>query len=238
MFTLDLVQVDVPSIYPKPAGGPLPYRLAWAHPSLAEAIKTALAAGIPLVLSDCYRSLAASLARRKQFAAAGGKQLAKRPAESPHNFGLAIDIDVNAALIRGGFKNKADLDGALAACGLWCHRRDGLRGANPRHYNALETDKRAARWLSFASPRSTSRAVEARVLALYGAGFGVSETEAADFFRRATPGRKAPIAPGSPDYIKGLRALKLSWGLEGGDSLDTKTQRLIACLQAELARGV
>lgn len=87
MFTLDLVQIDVPSIYPKPAGGPLPYRLAWAHPSLSEAIKAALAAG-------------------------------------------------------------------------------------------------------------------------------------------------------SPDYFKGLRALKLSWGLEGGDALDTKTQRLIACLQAELARGV
>lgn len=241
-LTLDLVRLEGQrGIYPKGTGGPLPARMAWGHPDLAAALAAARQRGISLVLSDCYRSAAASLARRQGLEAAGKTQLAKRPGESLHNWGLAIDIDVPQALTANGLRHKRDLDAALAACGLWCHRRDGARGAEDWHYNALASASAiamgdahiladAARWLASASPRSTSRAAEAKIQALYGAGMTLAPWEV----------RLALASLGyspSAELTEVVREFQLDWDLTPDGIAGPKTQRLLAYLTAKRPAG-
>ncbi len=229
---LDLVPVPdfVRSHYRKDKSGPLPRRIAWGHPDLVAALVRCYEDGFRLVVSDCWRSAESSRARRAEFEARGGPQLAKRPGESPHFFGLAIDIDYSLALLETKL-TKPQLDAELSARGLWCHRRDGFAGAEAWHYNALGAGDAAKPWLAAASPRSTSRAVEARVLALYGKAFALSTVEVARAL--AFLGYVSGGGTATPGALKpAIKDFQDDWGLDADGIAGPKTQRLLACLTA------
>ncbi len=200
----------------------LPTRFLWAHPDLANAIDATERDGLSLAYSDIFRSPEASLARRKEFDARGGPQLAKRPGESPHNFGLAVDIDVMWCLKTYRISKQA-LDERLQRYGLYCHRRDHQLAAESWHYNALGED--AAQWLQHASTSSTSRAIEAKILALNGEGFRLTPMEI-----------ERSLAKLGYKPEKGIRGAVMrfqdDWDLSVDGLPGPKTQRLLAYLTA------
>jgi hypothetical protein len=206
----------------------MPERALYAHPDLARAILRAEADGVHLRYSDIYRSASTSLARRKYFADKGGAQLAKRPAESPHNFGAAVDIDV-AAVMRDLRLNKLGLDRLLIArYGLYCHRLDSALGAESWHYNALGPN--AAPYLAKASTRSTSRAVEAKILAWYGNEMRLNRDEQIAALRAL--GHLAADATTIDKVRAAAIAFQKAWDLAADGVIGEKTQRLLAYLTA------
>ena len=188
----------------------------WAHPDLAEILARLVDARIDLRFSDIYRSAKSSQARRAEFAATGGAQLAKRPGESPHNYGLAVDLDVSAALA-DNHTNKKGLDLALQNYGLHCHRLDHDLGAECWHYNALGPN--ASQWTRSSSSESTSRAIEAKIASIYGEAWKLTPEEI----------RAALKLVG----VKNVRELQAGWDLEVDGIAGPKTQRLLSYLTAE-----
>ncbi len=207
----------------------MPARALFAHPDLALAILRMETDGVRLVYSDIYRSAATSLARRREFEKAGGAQLAKRPGESPHNFGLAVDIDVARAMKELGL-NKTGLDALLRArYGLYCHRFDGKLGAEAWHFNALGPVP--APFLAHASPSSTSRAVEAKVQALYGAELRLNRDEQIAALRALGFLKSEPTT----DKVRAAAlGFQKAWDLAADGVIGEKTQRLLAFLTAEV----
>jgi hypothetical protein len=202
-------------------------RMLFAHPDLARAILKLEKDGIRLRYSDIFRSAASSLARRKEFESRGGPQLAKRPGESPHNWGLAVDIDVADALSSLKLKRKADLDQFLRGYGLHCHRLDGLTGPEAWHYNCLGTE--IAPYFMHASPRSTSRAIEAKIQALYGGAMSLSRDEIISGLRALKHlGKEAT----SVSYTAAVKCFQRDWDLTVDGVAGPKTQRLLAYLTA------
>jgi hypothetical protein len=94
----------------------MPKRALWLAPDAAECFDRHLA-GV-LVVSDMFRSPDSSLA-----AVRSGRGAAA-PGRSSHNYGRAIDVDVDAALEETGHKTKVALDAWLASLGWHCWRDD------------------------------------------------------------------------------------------------------------------
>jgi hypothetical protein len=205
----------------------LPHRALYAHPDLARAISKMEDDGLHLVYSDIYRSAASSLARRREFEKAGGPQLAKRPGESPHNFGLAIDIDVTQAC-QDLQVTKRGLDTLLQRYDLFCHRRDSKMGAEAWHYNHLGPVP--AYHLKHASPTSTARAVEAKVSAIYGGQMKLSRDEIVSALKQSGF-LKSGMAT-SADIDAAVRAFQAFWDLAVDGAPGPKTQRLLAFVTA------
>ncbi len=190
----------------------------FGHPDLVAAILKMEADGLKLAYSDLFRSAESSLARRKEFEARGGPQLAKRPGESPHNFGLAFDIDVAYAL-KTYRLDKKRLDEILATYGLYCHRRDHQAGAESWHYNCLGPGPQAARWLASASAPSTSRAIEAKIQHLYGLQMSLLKDEVTAALRALK--------------YETVKDFQEDWDLDADGIAGPQTQRLLAFLTAE-----
>ena len=201
-----------------PYNGRVPKRMRFAHPDLAKIIVALEAAGVRLRYSDILRSAEVSLARRHEFEARGGKQLAKRPGESPHNWGLSVDIDTKDAMT-SMLISKQQLDELLQAYGLWCHRRDHVLGDECWHYNALGVGEEAQKWLAFASQRSTSRAVEEKIASLYSKDWVLSKDQVAACLIQLKK--------------KDVRDFQDDWDLDVDGIAGPKTQRLLAFLCAE-----
>jgi len=104
--------------------GTIPSRMRW--------LRAECAASLPpdLVFSDLFRSPASSLE-----AVARGRG-ALPPGYSCHNFGGAVDLDVDATMRRLGYTKKR-LDEYMAAAGWYCHRSDHKRGSEDWHWNYL-----------------------------------------------------------------------------------------------------
>ena len=228
------VSVPLRSIYKNKAGElvNLPARVAFGHPSLVNAVEKLERDKVRLVYSDFFRSAAASLARRREFAAKGGPQLAKRPGESPHNFGCAIDIDVNAAL-RELRLTKKQLDELLASYGLYCHLFDHSLAAESWHYNALGSHPE--QWLKFASPKSTSRAVEAKIQALYGNEFSLTRDQIINALRDPRAGRVFLNVEPTTERVKAaVIGFQKFWDLDADGIPGRDTQRLLSYLTCNI----
>ena len=117
----------------------LPERFRHVHPDLHSALVT-LEVGYPACFyySDVRRSASESEAAVK----AGRGAL--RAGYSTHNFGAAVDLDVDrtrdrlraAGVVEMGQNGwKRELDEMMRAQGLWCYRRDHQRGSEDWHFN-------------------------------------------------------------------------------------------------------
>lgn len=91
------------------------------------------------------------------------------PGVSPHDYGLALDLDVDALMSSLGL-TKTGLDALMEQYGWYCHRRDGVRGPGDGHYNYLGTHPEE--YLHRAGVLTTAGAAEALLQALYGDEMG------------------------------------------------------------------
>lgn len=227
---LTLKPIHVEDCYP--ATPELPPRMALLLPEAADSIAALQAnAGSRIVLSDAFRTPESSLQ------AAKAKRGVMPPGYSTHNFGLAIDVDVDATLKAWGM-SYAILNGTLADYGWHCHRRDGLRGMECWHYNFLGSESARLLKLTTQAPSSWSRAGEARILDIYGPALKLTYAEAQAALA------KLRFYNGSIDGVIGPRtraaigAFQRAWDVrlddrEGPESLGIRTQRVLAVVAAE-----
>jgi hypothetical protein len=202
-------------------------RLAFLHPDAAAAY-TAAAGPLKLRVSDMFRTAADSL---KAMAEKKGVQ---PPGFSAHNYGLAIDIAVDAVLAATGY-NKARLDQEMASFGWYCHRADSRRGFEDWHYNHLGNRDAAAPLLALCGTGSRAPAADARIVALYGDQLRLTpaEMQEALLSLKLYTGKVDGII--GPKSEAALTAFQKAWQLPATGKLDGKTERTLAYVSATQA---
>lgn len=197
---------------PKGALVPLPKRMALLHPDALASLAPLIPA---LVLTDVFRSPAASLAAR------AAKKGVAAPGFSAHNFGAAVDADVKKSVKRLGVASKAGLDAAMAQCGWRCFRADH------------EPAEAEAWHFSWGADGPGSLAVERAIQRVYPASaFALSLTEAQEAL--ASLRLYAGIIDG--DFGRqskaALAVFQRGWNLPDTGKLDARTQRVLAVVTA------
>ncbi len=197
--------------------GRMPDRMRYLHPEAAiDYAKIQSWA----VVSDMFRSPESSLE------AVRAKRGAQPPGYSAHNYGLAIDLDIDASMKRLGVKTKRELDEACEAAGWFCHRRDHTMGFESWHMNNLGVG---------AKPQGerTSDEIEARIQALYGASLKLKPREAQSALKRLRFYSGAVDGDIGPLSREAIRAFQRAWGVHENGMLDVKTQRTLAYVSAD-----
>lgn len=205
---LNLQRIDkVKGIY----DGKLPERMRYLHPEAAHSFDT-IADWV--VVSDMFRSPESSLRAVREGRGA------QPPGYSAHNYGLAIDIDVKAAVQRT--KTKRALDEYMREKGWHCHRVDGLVLSEGWHYNYLgDVDYPPG-------IKSTAPLVERAILFWYGDQFEFSDSEAQQkltalrMYKGSIDGKLGPLSQ------EAVHVFQRAWGLRETGKLDVKTKRTLA----------
>lgn len=107
----------------------MPARLRFLAPDAAAAWRKDMHDKV--VISDMFRSPESS-----KRAVAEGRG-AQPPSFSAHNYGLAVDLDIDDTMTHIGVKKKVDLDMWMRERGWYCHRVDHKMGHEAWHYNFL-----------------------------------------------------------------------------------------------------
>lgn len=225
LLRLVLSRVSVLGIYGR-SGDAFPVAASLLHPEAAKSFE-ALERGFTRIrCSDVFRTPEQSLAAR------ASKAGVQPPGFSAHNFGLAIDIDVDR-MMREQRLTKPQLDSIMAEHGWWCHRRDGVPGAMESwHYNFLGPETIARPFLSLCQ-KNTAPAIEAKIRDTYGDQLEIEPVEAQLALS------KMGLYRGSADGIFGqrskaaLQAFQRAWELSPTGELDARTQRTLALVSAD-----
>lgn len=202
----------------------LPERMRYLHPDAARAFG---AIEEWAVISDMFRSPESSLRAVRE------QRGALPPGFSAHNFGLAIDLDLNesrqnlARRIGRPTVSKAELDEAMESAGWFCHRRDHTNGFEAWHYNALLIGAYIP-----ASNRTTAPLIEARILELYGADLNPVDVECQAALKRLGLYGGAIDGAIGPLSREAVRAFQRTWGLAETGKLEPKTRRTLAYVAA------
>jgi hypothetical protein len=197
-----------------------PATMSLMHPSAAFAyLATEQHFGQQLRVSDMFRSAVQSLNAMKQ------KTGVQPPGFSAHNYGFAIDIDVDDCLKR--FKlDKRGLDAEMEKNGWFCHRRDSKLASECWHYNYLidrDTIKLAGK-----SPGLWSAPVEAQMQSVYGSQMGMTVVQIQEALK------SIGLYPHTVDGIAGpltsqaVMAFQRAWVQPVNGDLNVKLQRLLA----------
>lgn len=206
----------------------MPFRALFAHPVLATAILSTEKDGFRLTYSDIFRDAKTSLARRREFVAKGGPQLAAKPGFSAHNFGFAVDLDVQK-IMKDYSINKEHLDVLLRdKYSLYCHRRDHSLASECWHYNALGGGATAL--LQHSSKNSTSGAVEAFILSVYGKDFDITRDQCIQAIRAL--GFMPEKVDNAITEVAAIKKFQLFWDLQVDGILGPQCKRLLAYLTA------
>ena len=220
-----LAAYDVPGIYTI-GGQPnqMPERARFLHPYAAASWMKDLRQFI--VVSDMLRTAESSLA-----AVEAGRG-AQPPAYSGHNYGFCIDIEVDKAMKKLGFKTKAQLDAWMIERGWYCHRTDHQSGSESWHYNYL----RLYRDLGITpadpaiSPKvsSTSGYLEQLIIAVYGTYLKPDDTTCQ--FMLASLKMYSGKIDGliGPQSKSAISAFQRAWAIKDTGALDDKTRRTLA----------
>lgn len=222
----------IPGIYGRSGTG-FPRRMAYLHPdaaSLFAEMQDSMSWSV--TLSDCWRSSVASL-NRKWPPGRPMRPGTQPPAFSAHNYGLAIDIDVDRTLRVLGC-SKEHLDVTMAKHHWFCHRRDHRRGREDWHYNCLGVGGHPQRLLMLASRRSTARAVEHAIVELYGRSWEMTPLELQQHLAavRLYDGELDAII--GPLSISAIKAFQRAWHLKPDGDPGPRTRRTLAFRVAEL----
>lgn len=229
-LTLSLVRVpNVLGIYGA-SKDVFPARMALLHPKAAAAFVAAEAKlGVKLRCSDMFRTAEESLRARAE------KTGVMPPGFSLHNYGVAIDIAVDAMLTATKLTKPA-LDAALREVGWYCHRKDGKRGSEDWHYNYLGTGTAAELFLEASSKSTnTSAAGDAKIVGLYKDGLLLEPAEVQEclahlkFYGGDIDGK---IGPRSRQAIM---AFQRAWRLQPSGQVDARTERTLAYVSATLS---
>lgn len=164
MLTLKLQKIEIDGIYGAPPH--LPDRAKLLHPDAAGSLAAYFAKNGMGVASDVFRSPEESL--QAMLTKAG----VQPPGWSAHNFGLAIDWDVEQMLKRLSQPYWAFLAG-LEEFGWFCHRRDGKRGSEDWHTTFGQLSHR----VDPANPQTWASVAEDAILRYYGDSLYPSGTD-------------------------------------------------------------
>lgn len=228
MLILDLRAIDTDSPY---AGGvKLPRRLAFLRPEAADALHALQAEHGRAVLTDAFRSPESSLQAMTE------KRGVQPPGFSLHNFGIAIDVDVESTMKRWKCSYETLLD-RFAAHGFWCHRPDRKRGFEDWHFNFLAPAAQAAPYLARrrgGEARTWALAGEARIVDLFGASFVVDARRAQEILAKLGLYRGTVDGILGPRSSAAIQAFQRSWAIRDvSGCLDERTQRVMALVAAE-----
>lgn len=209
------------------AGRTVPASISQLHPDAAASILQLEKDTGGLVYTDLWRSAAMS------YAARNAKKGVQPAGFSAHNYGFAIDFDVD-----GTMKLKhwayADLLKCWGEHGWYCHRRDGGSGFESWHANYLGPD--AGKYLALTqeqAPSTWANAVEQKIIDHYGEQMKLTKEAA----QRALA--KIGMYHGDIDGFVGaqttaaLIVFQRAWGLLPAGLLDERTQRTLAFVTAE-----
>lgn len=180
-----------------------------------------------VVVSDMFRSADASLA------AVQARRGALAPGYSMHNFGRAIDLDVDATMRNlPGVSRKIDLDVLMEQSGWFCHRTDHLRGKSREHpsdeswhYNHLGVGSR----ISPSSLKTTAGLADALLRADLG-----EDALRPDNFECQLILRKLRMYGGAIDGMLGpvsrqaISAFQRAWHLPVTGKIDDRVRRTMA----------
>ena len=204
-----------------------PARMSYLQPDAAVAFQLA-APALKLRVSDMFRTAEESIRARAE------KTGVQPPGYSAHNYGLAIDIDTDAAL-KANRCDKAQLDQLMQAYGWWCHRKDGKRGMEDWHYNFFGTGAAAQPWHdACAKFRNRASGIEAKIVATFGDQLKLTPEEAQIALS------KMKLYNGEIDGKFGrgskqaLMAFQRAWRLPATGELDARTERTLAYVTAEV----
>jgi len=205
----------------------MPARALFLHPDAARAFLEVVDYRAPAdaTVSDIFRSAESSLA-----AVQSGRG-AKPPGFSAHNYGLAVDVDIEPTMMRLGIQSKEYLDLFMESRGFYCHRRDhritDLHGES-HHFNFLGAGTVIGPQFS-----TTSGFIEARIVELYGAHFKLSPADiqralaSIKLYHGAIDGILGPIS------AQAIRVFRRGWGLGDSANPDERFQRTLAYVTAE-----
>jgi hypothetical protein len=223
MLTLSLTNIPgqlVRGIY-GPAEDELPAWMRFLH---ADAASSFLRFADLVVVSDMFRSPESSLQAVREGRGA------QPPAFSAHNYGLAIDLALEATMKRWKLTSKAELDQSMAQHGWYCHRRDHALGHEAWHFNFLGPDPAIPGEL-----RVTSGLIEARIVSLHGASLAPDDRECQEMLAKLRlyagdiDGRLGPLSR------EAIRAFRRTWGLRDTGELDARTRRTLSYVSCDRA---
>lgn len=205
-----------------------PARMSFMQPDAAASF-VVMAKELSLKVSDMFRTAEESLRAMQQ------KSGVQPPGFSAHNYGMAIDIDTDAALKVGGL-TKGALDRLMERHGWFCHRKDGKRGMEDWHYNFFGVGDEAKPWVD-ACASSTNRAagIESKIKRTFGDQLLLTPEEAQialakmKFYSGEIDGK---FGGGSK---QALMAFQRAWKLQPSGQLDARTERTLAYVSAEVA---
>jgi hypothetical protein len=212
--------------------GLVPRRARFLHPEVADALLNLEKDTGGLVYTDVYRSPDGSLA------ACTTKRGCQPPAFSPHNYGLAVDVDLGSVLrkLHTSYASFVDL---MAAHGWYCHRRDLDGGAMEAwHFNYLGA--KAKDYLKLADPtdhNTWAAPVEKRIQEFYGKYFDYDSTTAQmylqqlRFYHGDVDGLLGPMSR------EAIRAFQRAWVYFSHPDqvtglLDGRTKRVLAVVSS------
>lgn len=202
-----------------------PARAALLHPHAASAYAAFETAIGSIRVSDMFRTVEESMKARAEKAGV------QPPGFSAHNFGLAVDVDVDDMLRR--FRcTKPELDAKMAQYDWYCHRKDGNRGMEDWHYNYLGPSPE--KWLASASKTSTAGAVEAKIVDLYAEGLSLDPSEAQEALKKMRMYSGDIDGEIGPRSRQAIAAFQRAWKLPATGELDARTERTLAVVTAEI----
>lgn len=213
-----LSETSVRGIY-GPAEDRLPERMRLLHPDAAASF---LGMADFVVVSDMFRSPESSLRAVRE------KRGAQPPSYSAHNYGLAIDLAIDATRKRWNLGTKQRLDEEMEARGWFCHRRDHALEHEAWHFNFLGVGAHIPVDL-----QATSSLIEARIVELHGASFGADERACQEMLARLRLYAGAIDGDIGPLSRESIRAFQRTWGLKESGALDRRTRRTLVYVTCE-----
>jgi peptidoglycan hydrolase-like protein with peptidoglycan-binding domain len=226
MLTLKLTPLPptILGIY-GPQADQLPTRMRFLHPDAAASFMRIERGPRRLRVSDMWRSAESSAQARNQ------KRGVQPPGRSGHNFGFAMDLDVDWMLSQYQL-SKPQLDSFMNENGWYCHRKDHLRDSESWHFNFFggESD----RYLTISGPfGSTSAGLEAKIQDVYGKSFLLGSRELQTALRTLRlyggdiDGEIGPLS------VEAIKAFQRTWELPVTGTAGPDTQRLLAFVTCE-----
>jgi hypothetical protein len=198
--------------------GRMPPRACYLAPTPARIFYADLSEHV--VVSDMLRTAESSLA-----AVRAGRG-AQPPGYSGHNFGLSIDVDIDATMKNLAHRTKADLDAWMAARGWFCHRRDGRMAHEAWHYNFL------GGVIIPEKIKTTAGYLEREILRRYGSDLAPSDALCQDALERLGLYRGELDGIIGPRTTEAIRVFQRAWGIRATGKLESRTRRTLAFVAA------
>lgn len=205
----------------------MPTRALYLHPLAAASYLTQLAD--VLVVSDLLRSPESSLVAVRRGRGA------QPPGFSLHNYGIALDIDIDETMRRGAFSGKPALDAFMRSRGWYCHRVDGKDGPEAWHYNYLRAGEQLGFGPVVISPRvrSTAGYGEELIQRIHGAALQPDDRACQEALARLRMYRGTIDGDIGPQTREAVRVFQRAWGVKESGKLDARTRRTMALVAAD-----